>query len=337
MDYWEWVLDYNSSIRDSDGRYLTDVFTEEAVAFIHRHAREPFFLYTAYNAPHMPLQAPPETVARYAGREGLNPAVSTLYAMIERMDTGIGRILEVLERDGIAQNTLVIFTSDNGPWLADASIDGERHSLKRWNGPFRGMKQDVLEGGIRVPAIVRWPDHLPAGSRSNAFIHFTDWLPTVLQAAGVKTPPDLRLDGQNVLPVLRGEEEWNNNRVAFWQWNRYAPIRHCNAAMREGDWKLVWPSIPAYLKKEAVDNEWAVRAMTQANMLMDIDATLPVRKIQDIPAPVLFDLATDPEEINDLTAIHPERVCRMKARWDAWFDEIFLEWERAFQKNTEKK
>ena len=137
------------------GRYLTDVFTDEAVGFLQRHRSEPFFLYLAYNAPHAPLEAPPEDVRPFTEHGGFNATVSTLYGMIRRLDAGVGRVLEALDALGMAENTIVLFTSDNGPLLGG--------DYRRYNGPFRGAKNLVLEGGIRVPAIVRWPAGLPDG------------------------------------------------------------------------------------------------------------------------------------------------------------------------------
>ena len=97
MDYWKWVLDYNGTPHPSDGRYLTDVFTEESIDFIERHKSEPFFLYLAYNAPHSPFQAPEELIEKYESTGKFTKAVSALYAMIERMDEGIGKIVESLQ------------------------------------------------------------------------------------------------------------------------------------------------------------------------------------------------------------------------------------------------
>ena len=192
MDYWDWFLDYNGSSRRADGRYQTDVFTAEAVDFIRRGAaapgsaaRQPFLLVVAYHAPHAPLQAPEESCAPFRQRGDLNPALATMYGMVAHMDRGIGQILDTLEATGCAGDTVVLVTSDNGPHLGPERYGGRRFSMERFNGPFRGQKQDVLEGGIRVPAIVRWPDGLPAGAACDEMIHFCDWLPTLAAAAGV--------------------------------------------------------------------------------------------------------------------------------------------------------
>ena len=197
MYYWHWILDRGGTPWRSDGRYLTDVFTDEAVNFLRRHRSEPFFLYLAYNAPHAPLEAPPEDVRPFAERGTLSETVSTLYGMVRRMDSGVGRVMEALDALGLAENTVLLFTSDNGPLLGG--------DYRRYNGPFRGSKNLVLEGGIRVPAMVRWPAGIPDGRVFHGMAHFTDWLPTLLAACGVGEQPELPLDGLNLLPALKGD------------------------------------------------------------------------------------------------------------------------------------
>ena len=114
MDFYNWWLDINGQRQKTDGRYITEVLTDAAVDFIHRHNNEPFFLYVPYNAPHSPLQAPLETIQPYIDM-GLSKSVATIYAMIEEMDKGINRILEKLEQEGLTNNTIVMMSSDNGP------------------------------------------------------------------------------------------------------------------------------------------------------------------------------------------------------------------------------
>ena len=333
MDYWRWVLDYNGAPAPADGRYLTDVLTEEAVGFIERHCANPFFLYVAYNAPHSPLQAPAEDVEPFCEQGKLNPAVSTLYGMIRRMDSGVGRILDALDRNRLSQNTVVLFTSDNGPWLGSDRLDDETFSMMRHNGPFSGMKEDVLEGGIRVPAVIRCRDSLPSGCRTNELVHFADWLPTLLSLAGVPVPHHLELDGSDAAPALQGEHS-RTDPVRFWQWNRYRPVPHCNAAMRDGQWKLVWPWIPEANLKPQRDNEMYMRGLAEGHCLMDVDGALPERVLSRERPPELFDLEADPAEATDLASRYPARVSAMAREWDAWFEEVMAEWEQARADNT---
>ena len=315
MDYWAWTLDVNGAPRAADGRYLTDVLTQEAVDFIERQSGEPFFLYLAYNAPHAPFQAPRELVKRYQEMGRFTSAVSLIYAMVEGMDKGIGRVMASLEARSIERDTFVLLTSDNGPWFGGT---GEKCAA-RYNGMFSGSKGDVLEGGIRVPAIVRWTDGLPAGIRRQELVHFTDWLPTLLALAGVSEPDEPTLDGQDVLPLLRGESS-AVNPVRFWQWNRYEPVPHCNAAMRDGKWKLYWPSIPEAREKLDEDAAPYLRGIKGPHWLMEIDRRMPKRTLSPPRAPRLFDLEMDPCEKTDLAGRHPERVEKMKSAWEAWFE-----------------
>lgn len=324
MDYWRWVLDHNGTPWASDGRYLTDVFSQEAVEFVQRHREEPFFLYLAYNAPHAPLQAPEDLVERYRSTGELTIAVSAIYAMIERMDSGIGQLQRALESLDLLDDTLVVFTSDNGPAMGGEGDD----CADRYNGPFSGTKYDVLEGGIRVPAIVQWPAGLGSGRRCDALVHFTDWLPTLYGLTGRPLPDGLSLDGEDVLPVLRGEqgsETW----ARYWQWNRYEPVAHANAAMREGKWKLYWPPIPEASVKDPADNVPYERFMLEAHTLMDIDTTRPMQNVPPPGVPRLFDLETDMAEETDLAGSHSERVGEMRRRWDAWYESVMTDWRRA--------
>jgi len=360
MDYYRWVLDRNGRSEPADGRYLTDVFTDEAVAFVQRHRREPFLLYVAYNAPHDPLQAPDALVRRYReSGDALTDEVCTLYAMIEQMDAGIGRILDALAKNGLADNTIVLFTSDNGPYL-----NGAR---QRYNGPFRGAKGDALEGGIRVPGIVRWPDGLPAGTQSHFMTHFCDWFPTLLSLAGQERcrgeagqvarptaggneassgvgraispaiPQDrmglLPLDGYDMSCRLRGEAG-DVPDIRFWQRNRYEPVPRCNGAMRDGPWKLVWPMQPGGDDKEPDDTVPYRTGLTTGHRIMPIDATLPSRSVEPGTVPQLFNVETDPFEERNIASEHPERVATMTGAWDRWFEEMKAEWWPAYRRNV---
>ncbi len=218
MDYYDWVLDYNGKPVSSDGRYLTDVFTQESINFINDYSEEPFFLYLAYNVPHNPLQAPEELVKKYKDKDKFNDTVSTIYAMIEKMDEGIGKIVNELKQKDILDDTLIIFTSDNGPVL--------RNDYDRYNRGLKGQKDDALEGGIKVPAIISWPDNLPQGICLDNLIHFTDWFPSIYSVTGQSIIQKIELDGNNILPLLKGKYT-TNNQVRYWQKNRYKPIPYC--------------------------------------------------------------------------------------------------------------
>jgi len=267
-DYYDWRIEFNRDVVRGDGRYLTDVWTEEAVQFIRRHRKEPFFLHVTYNAPHTPLQAPDEEVRPFRETGKFNTGLSTLYGMLRRMDAGVGRILETLQACGLADHTVVLFTSDNGPNFGGKGD----HATRRFNCQLHGAKGTVYEGGIRVPMLVRWPDGLPGRGETNAMVHFSDWFPTLLAMADIPVPPALRLDGVNVLPVLRGEPGAVCPK-RFWQWNRYTPLVTCNAAVRDGEWKLVRPAIAEAMAAPCC-NPWLRISMYEPERLI---ASGPIR------------------------------------------------------------
>ncbi|MEI6501490.1 MAG: sulfatase-like hydrolase/transferase, partial [Armatimonadota bacterium] len=156
-DYYDWRLEYGTErVRHGDGTYLTDVWTSEACDFLRRHQDEPFFLHVTYNAPHTPLQVPPEEADLFLGRDGLNWGVATLYGMIHRLDSGVGQILGTLDELGLRDNTIVAFCSDNGPQFGGQGDE----CTTRFNCDYNGAKGSVYEGGIRVPLLLRWPDGL---------------------------------------------------------------------------------------------------------------------------------------------------------------------------------
>ncbi len=321
-DYWSWRLDANGRIRKADGRYLTDVFTDQAVDFIRRHRRERFFLHLAYNAPHFPFQVPDEEVRPFRGTARFTEGVCRVYGMNRRMDAGVGRVLDTLEACDLAERTLVVFTSDNGPQFAGK---GE-FCLERYNGRFAGCKGHVYEGGIRVPAVCRWPDGLPGGGVEVAdMVHFVDWLPTLLEAAGVDRPEGPPLDGASALHALRGE-----GRVAvpprFWQWNRYTPMVTCNAAVRNGPWKLLRPRLAEAMQVAPEDAEVDRRLKYEPESVTDITrAPPPERQVPDPPPPMLFHIEDDPWERHDLADRDPQRVRRMLCDLETWFEQVETE------------
>ena len=212
--------------------YLTDAITERSVNFIQRQRSNPFFLEVAYNAVHWPFQPPNRPQRDSVARTGLGllqlasdsvPATRADYVkMLERADDGVGKILAALEQRGLARNTLVIFTNDNGgEWLSR-------------NAPLFHRKGTVWEGGIRVPLIVRWPGELPAGKTSGQVALTMDVTASILAATGTTAPESYRPDGIDILPVLRGAP--TIERQVFW---RTPPSRAKQWAARSGRWKLV--------------------------------------------------------------------------------------------------
>ena len=318
QDYYEWVLNRNGRYERADGRYLTDVFTQEAIEFLRRHRTQPFYLQLAYNAPHFPLQAPEADVEPFRERGMFSDSVSTIYGMIACMDRGIGDILQELKALGLERDTIVMFTSDNGP---DFSDSGEGPKV-RFNCGFNGAKGNVYEGGIRVPMLVRWPADLDGGREVHDMVHFCDWFPTLLAAAGVEVPPALNIDGVNVLPVLRGDGVDVPSR-RFWQWNRYEPVVSSNAAMRDGDWKLVRPVIKETMNIDARDREMDGAQRREPWKPFEPDRSpFPRREVPPPPSPELYNIAEDPLEQANLAEKHPARVQTMLRELETWFEGV---------------
>lgn len=319
QDYWDWRLDRNGTVSPSDGRHLTDVLTDEAIAFVRRHrGRTPYFLHLAYNAPHYPLQAPAELVQSYIDA-GVEEGPATIYAMVALMDGGIGRLLDEVDDD-----TVVVFTSDNGPQFGPSG----GLNITRFNCGWSGMKGLVAEGGIRLPAVVRWPHGGLVVGECHDVVHFTDWLPTLLACAGVTEPLE-GVDGIDRLVCLRGGAS-SADPVRFWQWNRYLPRVDSNAAMRDGNWKLVRPALFETLMITSEEHHWDEVAKTDPDAVAHlIDAEFPPPP--DVtPLPLrLYDLDADPREEHDLAAEHPERVRSMEAQLIAWFESVEEDRRRA--------
>jgi len=216
---------YEGEVPVHEVGYYTDLLGDRASAYIKKHSAEkPFFLSLHYTAPHWPWEGPKdEEVSKQIGNifhyDGGD--LATYGKMVVALDESIGRVLKTLEQKGLADNTIVIFSSDNG---------GERFS-KTW--PFSGQKTELLEGGIRVPGIVRWPAKIKAGQVSEQVAISMDWLPTLLAAAGTEPAASHPPDGTNLLPVLLGEEK-RIERTLFWRYKANA-----QKAVRSGDWKYL--------------------------------------------------------------------------------------------------
>ena len=231
-DLWE-----NDERVSADG-YLTDVFSERAVQFLSRQRSKPFYLSLHYTAPHGPWEGPTDRAAVDHTGHGQGAMIYGgslgIYAeMMRSLDQGIGRVLTALRRARLERDTLVIFTSDNG---------GELYSM---NWPFSFQKGSLYEGGIRVPAIVRWPGIVPAARVTDQAALTMDWTATILAAAGAQAGAAQPLDGEDLLPVLRGERE-AYDRALFWR-------TRTRAAARIGRWKYVQDGDAEHLYDLGVD------------------------------------------------------------------------------------
>ncbi len=280
--YFDFSLDVQGTYQKREDQYLTDVLTEAAIDFVRRHKEQRFFLHLAYYAPHRPLGAPQEKVDYYLNK-GLDNQTATIYAMIEVMDEGIGMLLEALDAAGIRENTIVIFTSDNGP----DPLTGER-----FNGGLKGSKYTVYEGGIKVPFVFHWKNQVSPGVKEEV-IHFTDIFPTMVDLCKLDTPNDLPLDGGSMAEVLLGKKATKLPPARFWQWNRGVPSYSHNAAMREGDWKLIRPFVTRELPEGASHEK-----------------------------PMLYHIKEDPYERKDLSEEFPDIYSRMKVLLEEWSQEV---------------
>lgn len=268
---------YRGNERIKEEGYATELFEREAVRFIEENEDEPMFLYVPFNSPHgasnldgRSQQAPEEFIAMYADPPG--DGAARRKANITCMDAAVGSILDALEAQGILENTLFLFTSDHG-----GGGGGN-------NGPLRGNKGDMYEGGLRVPFIARWPGNIPEGTVSSEFCSALDLLPTFAAAAGTSPPEGVTLDGDNILPVFTGEGE-SPRTMHFWE------LRGKRAA-RVGNWKWVMET----------EERWVH---------------------PDPDARELYDLSSDIGEENNLAGDRPEQEQELREHWETWIREMF--------------
>ncbi|MGH8018082.1 MAG: sulfatase family protein, partial [Opitutaceae bacterium] len=254
---------------EPDQTKLTRQYTDESIKFIREQAarKKPFFLYLAHTFPHVPLFASEAFKGR--SRRGLYGDT------VEELDASCGEILAALEQLGIDRDTLVFFTSDNGPWLGK-KLDGGSA------GPFKEGKVSTWEGGFRVPFIARWPGKIPAGITTAAFATALDLFPTFAHLAGARLPADRELDGANIGSVLL-ENKPGREALMFYYFNEEA------WAVRKGPWKLHLKTVsPAQIAG------WGNWPVTRHN------------------PPLLFNVETDPGENYDVAADHPEIIAALK-------------------------
>ncbi|MGD8697668.1 MAG: sulfatase [Gemmatimonadales bacterium] len=270
LELWRDTLPIEHPVEQST---LTERYTEEAIRFIREARDEPFFLYLAHSMPHVPLH----TSARFSGR-----SAGGLYGdVIETIDWSAGRILDALAEEGLDDRTLVIFTSDNGPWSEMPDRMFREGKIEPWDagtaGPLRGSKATTWEGGVRVPFIARWPGRIPAGQVSAEMATTMDVFATLLQVAGAENPADRVVDGLDIWPLLTGQAA--SPREYF-----YYVYPDRLEAVRDRDWKLV-----------------ARRPEPEGPVVLE-----------------LYDLRADPYERYNVAAAHADVVERLKQRMVAF-------------------
>lgn len=272
-----WPMFRNEKIVEMSG-YLTDVFSDEAVDFIERNKEKPFFLYLAYNAVHSPWEVPDSYIDRLAHIPGEYRRLFA--AMVLAMDDGIGRVMQSLKDEGLSDDTIVMFISDNGTPYGQQRV-GDPASPQDYmssTGPLRGFKGDTYEGGIRVPFIINWPGQLPSGKSYDLPVSTLDITPTITSFLGIDTPDKgFNFDGIDLLPYLTGENKARPHGILYWR-------RKNDYAIRKGDWKL------AFNDGNPTGNN----------------------RIE------LFDLANDIGEKDDVSQTHPEIVSELQDLFDEW-------------------
>jgi arylsulfatase A-like enzyme len=267
--------------------YITDVLTDDAIKFISEKRAEPFFCYLAYNAPHSPYQVPDRYFDKFKAK-GLEDNVAAFYGMCENIDDNVGRLLGKIDELGLAEETIVLFTTDNGGTAG----------VKIFNAGMRGGKTSVHEGGTRVPLFVRWPAAKWQPHVAEPITSHIDLMPTLLDLCGVKSPAGVKFDGVSLRPLLEkpGHAEWPQ-RTLF----THNPINETNkypGAVRTQRYRLV---------REIKGSGGGSKA--KAN---DASAT-PWQ---------LYDMESDPGEKEDIAAAQPEIVKELTAAYDAWFADI---------------
>jgi uncharacterized sulfatase len=281
---------------------LTKKYTERALKFIEQQRERPFFLYLPHAMPHKPL-APAEKYYKQSG--------AGLYGdVMAELDWSIGEILAKLRELQLDEKTLVLFTSDNGPWFGGST------------GGLRGMKGQTWEGGLRVPLIARWPSRIPADRVLHDVCSSSDIFPTVLEAAGIEAPTDRVIDGRSLLPLLTGKGPYSARPI-------FAMLGANLMTVREGRWKLHvrMPGTPGFLRDP---DHWVdPRGPDGVTLLAPYEQSAPkefpgIRTGDEPKQLMLCDLESDPSEQHDVAAEHPDVVQRLRKA----FDEMQAEFPR---------
>jgi len=288
------LLEHETVIEsEPDADYLTQRFTERAVKFIKENKDNPFFLYVPHPMPHVPVHASPEfmkgvspeTLKKLEAEDGnidYETRRDLFRQCVREIDWSVGRILDTLKESGIDENTVVIFSTDNGPVVGNA-------------GPLRGAKGSYYEGGLRVPTVIRWPGTIPAGKDNHELMTAMDLLPTFAKLAGASVPTDRTIDGQDIMPVLLHQEQSPHEAFFYFFGSRLM-------AVRSGQWKLHITE-QKITKKTVNGKEKVVRAFTPGVY-------------------ALYNLESDIGETTNLAADHPEIVARLQGYADAFQEDL---------------
>ena len=253
----QFAASFNGSEPFKPGGYITDYYTDEAIKVINNNKDRPFFLYLGHFAPHNPLQSLRKDYEKHNHME--NHTLQVYSGMIEALDRSIGKIVTTLEENGLTENTLIIFTSDNG----GAGYIG----LDNINKPYRGWKLTHFEGGMHIPFFAKWPAKIKKDLRYDKRIHHTDIFSTILGAASIEPPKEIKIDGINLIPFLTNEKSGEPHQTLYWKNASYQAVIH-------NDWKLLrskFPNEQEYLynlKKDPYEqNNLAMSELTLKSLL----------------------------------------------------------------------
>jgi arylsulfatase A-like enzyme len=290
--------------------YCLDIFTDHAIDFVRRHRARPFFLYLPPNLIHTPLQVAEELAAPFA-RLGVSASTAKIYAMLQNVDHNFGRLRAALQELGLEENTLLLFTSDNGPCSGSVPVDRHMAGL-------HGLKGTVYENGIRMPAYVRWPAGFRAPAQVRRMTAHIDIFPTALAACGVAAPAGRKLDGRNLLPLLRDPATGWEDRTVFLQWDSGAVPRSGQAFCAISErWKLVQPCGMDSPRQQHIRDRYTELCRLQNR---------GERRIDGPPRHELYDLQGDPGEWRDRAGEEAGRVAEMRQQYATWFGEVASRW-----------
>ncbi|SEI92685.1 Arylsulfatase A [Cyclobacterium xiamenense] len=267
------------------GEFFGDLMVEEAKTFMDQASDQPFFMYWAINMPHYPYQGDPRWLEHYADLESPRKEYA---AFVSTIDELVGEVYAHLEAIGELENTIIVYQSDHGHSVEERAFFGGGNP-----GPFSGAKFSMLEGGIRVPAIISYPKILPQNELRHHWANSVDWMPTLAEIAGVRLPEDHPIDGKNLLPLLMDGQIPSPHETMYWATGRPENENH-PWAVRKGPWKLLG------------------------------NPTDPTGKLRfgDSDKLYLVNLETDSTEVKNLASMHPEKTIELHSLYKAWIEAI---------------
>ena len=282
-------------------RYVTDLFTDAAIEFIETSGDQPWFCYVPFNAPHSPWvvgtshdgQARGDALINKYLKRGLALREARIYAMVDIIDQNVGRLLKTLDDRKLAEDTVVLFMTDNGG------------VSKHFKAGLRSQKGSIYEGGVRVPLVVRWPGRFPAGGKVAAQCSHVDLFPTFCELAGAALPDDRAIDGKSLLPLLEAGRGQRHHDYVYHAWDRYFPNPDYRWAVSDQRWKL------------ACQRPRTRGGATRVSAASTASSRKPTEKDWE-----LYDLQNDIGETTNLIEKHPEIAARLRKEFLRWFNDV---------------